>query len=77
MNDKLGCNKCCEDIIPGFHVYNHELMGYRTGYNNKNIHNPYDRDNIMNQIGDIFTDDTDEIEGIWTNISDFLKIARI
>ena len=78
IKGNLGCNKCCEDIIPGFHVYNYELMGFRAGFNTNYIHNPYDREHIMNQIGGAFADGDglNECDDMWSGISDLLKNCK-
>ena len=49
LNGYLGCNTCCDSMIPGFRVQNYELYG---DVNNKNnsIFNPYDRDRNVNVI---------------------------
>ena len=72
-NNLLGCDRCCEDIIPGFHVFNHELAAQHIGFSTNITHNPYNRDHIINQIGDNLDDiamaDSDRQ---WNEISDFL-----
>ena len=78
MIGQLGCIKCCESTIPGFHVYSYELLGARAGFTNNKTHNPYDRENIMNQIGDAFEDGdgVNEHESMWSGISQLLNNCK-
>ena len=78
IKGNLGCNKCCENIIPGFYVFNYELLGPRVGLNTKCMHNPYDREHIMNQIGDALDDGdgVNECENTWGGISELLKNCK-
>ena len=52
-NHDLGCNKCCEDMIPGFQSYTYELIGDPYLKNDK-FYNPYRNDDFTQLIGDIF-----------------------
>ena len=52
-NHNLGCTKCCESIIPGFHAYSYELLGDPYLRNDK-IYNPYSRSHFTQQIGELF-----------------------
>ena len=78
MNGQLGCNKCCESTIPGFHAYSYELLGARSGFTSNKAYNPYHRENIMNQIGDAFQDGegTNENESMWSGISELLENCK-
>ena len=70
LNGRLGCNKCCEDIIPGFHVNSYELYGI-PGYSNRDIFDPYHRTHNTNLIGDRISND-EECANVWSEMSDFL-----
>ena len=35
INGDLGCNNCCTELIPGFHVHNYELLGNTRCDNNR------------------------------------------
>ena len=48
----LGCTKCCEDIIPGFHAYSYELLGDPYLRNNK-AYNPYSKTHFTQLIGEM------------------------
>ena len=48
----LGCIKCCEDIIPGFHTHSYELLGDPYLKNNK-MYNPYRTTHFTQQIGEL------------------------
>ena len=50
----LGCIKCCENIIPGFHVTTYELYDDYSTLNNF-TYNPYHRNHVTNLIGDTIT----------------------
>ena len=67
-NKLLGCKACCENIIPGFHYTNRELMNHP--FKNNIVFNPYDQQHLVNQLGENF----DEISNNehWSNISDKL-----
>ena len=69
-NNNLGCNTCCENMIPGFHAYSHELHG-TTGLTNDSTFNPYDRTHATNLIGDMIANE-EEHNSVWSEISDFL-----
>ena len=51
-NNSLGCIKCCEEIIPGFHAYTYELLG-NPYLNNDKVYNPYSSSNLTQLIGEI------------------------
>lgn len=70
LNGDLGCNRCCEAMIPGFHVHNHELFG-TTGRNNNSIFNPYSPSHMSNLIGDTIARE-EESNPMWSEISEFL-----
>ena len=69
MKGNLGCTKCCENMIPGYHCQNYELTD-NVPLNNL-IHNPYSSSNIINQIGDRISAEH-ENDTMWSDISDFL-----
>ena len=71
-NNILGCDRCCEDIIPGFHSYSYELIG---DIENNTIYNPYSRHDIMNQIGDPMSID-DESTRSQSEISQLLTKCK-
>ena len=66
----LGCLKCCEDIIPGYHCTTYELTG-NYGPLNKIVHNPYGVSDNSNCIGDNF-ESRDEHSELWSQVSDAL-----
>ena len=68
LNSNLGCNTCCEDMIPGFHAHNFELFG-NIGHT-KSIFNPYSRMHNSNRIGDSIANEEDNSN--WNDISQFL-----
>ena len=74
LNNNLGCNKCCEDIIPGFHVNNYELYGI-PGYSNRDLFDPYHRTHNTNSIGDRISND-EECANVWNELSDFLLSCK-
>ena len=49
----LGCKTCCEDMIPGFHVYSNELIG-DPNFKNDKMYNPYCSTHFTQLIGDVF-----------------------
>ena len=51
-NNSLGCNKCCEAIIPGFHALSYELLGDPYLKNDK-VYNPYSSTHLTQLIGEI------------------------
>jgi exonuclease III len=60
-------------MIPGFHVYSHELLGNISSINHArdNIFNPYSHENNMNLVGDRIANE-EENNAIWHELSDFL-----
>ena len=68
-SNELGCKSCCEQIIPGYNVHNHELFDSHN--NNKFIYNPYHSSHFTMQIGEIL-DSEEESNQVWSEISDFL-----
>ena len=70
INNSLGCNNCCDNIIPGFRVHNYELLGNIEQVNNK-IFNPYSHTSNVNLIGDIIANEQ-ENNTVWNDISDHL-----
>ncbi len=57
-NHTLGCTKCCEDIIPGFHTYSYELLGNPYLKNDK-VYNPYSTSHFTQQIGELLDNEGD------------------
>ena len=70
INNILGCNNCCDNIIPGFRVHNYDLLGNIEQVNNK-IFNPYSHTSNVNLIGDIIANEQ-ENNTVWNDISDHL-----
>ena len=65
----LGCVKCCEEIIPGFHISSYELFD---DFNRINLfYNPYNRENFVNILGDMI-ENNDQNDSTWSKVSDFL-----
>ena len=65
---ELGCKTCCESMIPGFNYEPYQLLDDYSHLRDV-IFNPYDRENIANEIGNQFeneqdTDYFDEISNI-------------
>ena len=50
INGNLGCNLCCNNIIPGFNYFAHNLFG-ETYFDSRPIFNPWDQDHLINQLG--------------------------
>ena len=72
VNGTLGCNKCCDDMIPGFRVHNYELYGSTpTIIANDRVFNPYCSSNNVNQIGDKIANEAEQ-NSFWSEISDCL-----
>ena len=70
VNNSLGCTSCCNDIIPGFHVHNYELLGNINHVNNA-IFNPYSHSSNVNLIGDKIANE-EENNSVWNDISESL-----
>jgi hypothetical protein len=75
VNDSLGCNKCCENTIPGFHVHAYQLLNLDFNQRNSNLYNPYDYDSMQNQIGDLIANE-EENNSMWNDISQFLTTCK-
>ena len=71
INNNLGCNKCCEKMIPGFHVHTHQLFNSDLNQRNSSLFNPYSQDRMHNQIGEIISNE-EERNNMWNDISQFL-----
>ena len=69
-NGALGCTKCCECIIPGFHTYSYELLDDPYIKNDK-IFNPYDSNHFSQLIGDALGG-VEEINTAFNDVSDLL-----
>ena len=70
LNGSLGCNNCCDRMIPGFRVHNYELYD-NIGIGNTYIFNPYDHTHHANVIGDMIASE-EEHNNVWSEISNFL-----
>ena len=70
LNGDLGCIKCCELMIPGFHAHNYELCGNVSAKNDV-IYNPYNQSHIINRIGEQISRE-EEDNSMWNEISDCL-----
>ena len=70
LNNNLGCNTCCENMIPGFHAHNYELFG-NIGHN-KSIFNPFSQLHNSNRIGDSIANEEDN----WDDISQILNNCK-
>ena len=70
VNNSLGCDKCCEQMIPGFRVNSYEITG---DYHHKNsaIFNPYSNQHHTNILGDQISREQDN-DSLWNEISDSL-----
>ena len=69
-NKSLGCNNCCEDMMPGFRANCCELIG-DFYYKNNAIFNPYSNQNNINLIGDQISRE-EENDASWNEISEIL-----
>ena len=67
--DKLGCKACCEELIPGFNCYHHELNDISV--KNSAIFNPYSSEHPIMQIGDLI-DNAEECNPLWAGVSELL-----
>ena len=66
----LGCIKCCIDIIPGALVTTYDLYDNYCSLD-KFIHNPYNRENFTNLIGNMIENNVQN-DSTWSEISDLL-----
>ena len=57
----LGCTKCCENIIPGFHSYTYELIG-DPYLKNDIMYNPYRSDHFIQLIGEAIEQEQESIQ---------------
>ena len=69
-NEDLGCTKCCEDMIPGFHAYTYEILGDPYLKNDK-FYNPYSRSHLTQLIGDTF-ENNENNEGTNSDVAEIL-----
>ena len=67
LNNSLGCDKCCEQMIPGFRVNCCEIIGDFC-HKNSAIFNPYSSLHYTNVIGDQFSQEQD-CNSLWNDIS--------
>ena len=58
MKHELGCKTCCESMIPGFNYEPHHLLDDYSHLHDL-FFNPYDRENIANEIGNQLDDEQD------------------
>ena len=70
INFSLGCNICCEQMIPGFRVNCYELIG-NFYCKNSAIFNPYSSHNHINHVGDQILRE-EENNALWNEISESL-----
>ena len=70
VNNSLGCDKCCEQMIPGFRVNCYEIIG-EFYYKSSAIFNPYSNQHHTNFIGDQISREQ-ENDSLWNEISDSL-----
>ena len=66
----LGCNSCCEDIIPGYNTSCTALNDNYSASSHGAMYNPYDRTHIINSIGEKI--DECENSELWNSVSDML-----
>ena len=71
INGILGCNKCCDAMIPGFRVHNYELYGTTSSAANDCMFNPYCSSNNVHLIGDKIANEVEQ-NNFWNEISDCL-----
>ena len=70
LKNTLGCTSCCNDIIPGYNYSCHQIT-YSILSNNHTSFSPYNRDSLVNQIGDSL--DTDEGNYIWAELAEQIR----
>ena len=70
FKNNLGCVKCCEDIIPGFHVNLYELYDDYVRLNNS-VYNPFIREHFTNLIGDAISNE-EHHNSMWNEVSELL-----
>ena len=68
---ELGCEKCCLENIPGYLTSCADLNEYHTVFTNDKLYNPYNRDNIINSIGEQIEDGEHNSE-YWNNLSNLM-----
>ena len=71
INGSLGCLRCCDKMIPGFRFYAFELLDVTTTTLNSKMFNPYDRNKLVNNIGDQIRSSEENSE-FWDELSDKL-----
>ena len=69
LNASLGCNTCCQEMIPGFGYRNYELFDNLN--DNSTIFNPFSETSHCNMIGDRNSNE-EENSAMWNEISNFL-----
>ena len=70
----LGCNQCCDDMIPGHNYYAFELFDMASAANNA-VFNPYDRNSLINSIGDRINS-AEENDEMWGELANKLLFKR-
>ena len=50
INGDLGCIRCCDNIIPGYNSFAHDLLG-ESHLESKPLFNPWDQEHLINQLG--------------------------
>ena len=71
FRNELGCVRCCEENIPGYHVDFVALNDCHAAFTNDRIFNPYCRSHVINSIGDRI-DEIEQNNEHWNAISDLL-----
>ena len=72
IKNSLGCIECCKNIIPGYYYKTQEITN--SSVNNNIVFNPYDRNSLINQIGDRL--DSEEEGLIWDEMAEKLKKCK-
>ena len=70
FKNELGCIKCCENLIPGYHVNLYELYDDFDRLNNSR-YNPYTREHFTNLIGDAILNE-EHHNSMWSEVSELL-----
>ena len=73
-NNSLGCTRCCEEIVPGFHACTYEIIG-DPYLKNDQLYNPYSSSHYTQQIGDAIERETESNE-MFSNASEVLVSCK-
>ena len=68
----LGCKTCCNEIIPGFNTNHSSDLFAQFTPSNERIFNPYDREQLINRIGDKIDNSNTMSADQWSIFSDTL-----